>query len=121
MTDLGAWGLICMGGVNISRRLGGKALFMPKWKLSYLISISSSFPDDISASLRTNPNLVQLSSIDINSCTRTKGLLLRFLIFGIRYCQVPLRDEMCSQSIMGVWRIMCISAVNISLATAFEA
>ena len=88
-----------------------KIFFMPKWRPSYLISVSSSFPNDISASLRTNPDLMRLLGIDIDSRTRTKGLLLRLLIFGIRDCQVSLHDEMCSQSVMGVWWIVCISAV----------
>jgi hypothetical protein len=85
--------------------------FMLKWRPSYLISVSSSFPNDISASFRTNPDLMRLFGIDIDSCTRTKSLLFRFLIFGIRDCQFPLRDEMCSQPVMGVWRVVCISAV----------
>lgn len=108
----GPWDLICMGGVNILRRLDGKALSCRNGDpCNYLISVSSSFPNDISASLRTNPDLMRLFGIDIDSRTRTKCLLLRLLIFGIRDCQVPLRDEMCSQSIMGVWRIVRISGV----------
>jgi hypothetical protein len=77
--------LICMG--VISR---WKYSFVPEFL--YSISVFSSVPYDISASLRTNPDLMQLFSIDIDSRARTKGFLLRLLIFGVRDCQVPLRD-----------------------------
>ena len=64
--------------------------FVPKFL--YSISVFNLFPYDISASLRTNPDLMQLFSIDIDSRARTKGFFLRLLIFGVRDCQVPLRD-----------------------------
>jgi hypothetical protein len=76
------------------------------------VSSSSSFPDDIGTSLRTHPHLMHLLSIDIDSRSRAKGFLLGLLVLGIRDCQVSLRDEMCGQSVVSVWRVVSVSAMQ---------
>lgn len=68
------------------------------------------FSNNILASLVTHPNLVYPAGLNIYSRAHAKRLFGRRLIFGIRNCKCTSADQMGRKAVMGVGRVMCVSA-----------
>lgn len=67
---------------------------------------------DIRATLVPYPDFVDFTRWDVDSRARTKGFLLVRLLLGIAHCEVAREDEMCGQTIMGMWSIVSISRAH---------
>lgn len=72
---------------------------------SYLLLL----PNDIGTPFTAHPNLMHLSSIDIDSRPNTKGLLGWILVLGVGDGELAPEDEMCGQPAMRVRSVMCVS------------
>ena len=78
----------------------------------FLIFVS--FSNDVGTALCANPNLVYLSSVNVDPLTYAVCFLLRVFLLRIGNCKLPLENQMGRQAAVGVWSVVGISVANVS-------
>jgi hypothetical protein len=71
-----------------------------------------SFPYNIGASLGSYPDFMHTLPINVHSITHAKCLLPRVRLFGIRYCELAIEDQMGGKATVRVGRIIRVSAAR---------
>lgn len=78
-------------------------------------NIRISFSNDVCTALRSHPDLVDATSLDIDTITHAVCLLLGFFLLGIRDRQLPFENQVRGQASVGVGTVVGVPvARNIS-------
>ena len=77
--------------------------------------LASSLPNNICATLRSNPDLMNSPCLHIYPITHTIGGLDRILFFRVCDSQLALGDQMSGEALMLVWSVVGISVAKSAL------